>query len=129
MILVDSSVWIDWLRGYGSAEADRLDALIGEADILVGDLILTEVLRGITSDFAYERTRTALSNFPVMRIVTPEIADVAARHYRELRRRGITVRNTIDSLIASHCIAGGIALLHRDRDFDPYVSHFGLRLA
>jgi hypothetical protein len=129
VILVDSSAWIDWLRGRPSPEADRLDALIGNAEIVVGDLIMHEVLRGIFSDREYEQTRSFLATFPIIRIVTPEIAELAARQYRELRRRGITVRSTIDGLIAGHCIAGGIALLHRDRDFDPYVSQFGLRLA
>lgn len=129
MILVDSSVWIDWFRGRPSPAADRLDALIGREDLLVGDIILTEVLQGFVSDADYRTARAALANFDCIAIATPDTSQAAAQHYRHLRRIGITVRKTIDTLIATRCLADGLALLYSDRDFDPFVTHLGLQPA
>lgn len=126
MILVDSSVWIDWFRGTATPAADRLHALLGEADLLVGDIILTEVLQGFVADADFARARAALAQFPMVAIATPEIAAAAAQNFRSLRQRGITVRKTIDTLIATRCLADNLALLYSDRDFDPFVAHLGL---
>lgn len=129
MILVDSCVWIDWFRGRATAEADRLDGLIGEADLLVGDLILAEVLQGFADDRQFAAALDALGRFALISIGGGEIALAAARHHRALRALGVTVRKTIDTLIAARCLADGLALLSSDRDFDPFTRHLGLQRA
>ena len=126
MILVDSSVWIDFFRGTATPQADRLQALLGGQELLVADLVLVEVLQGYgrESDFA-----TALDLMSRMEAVTvggAEVAVAAARHFGFLRAKGITVRKTIDCLIATRCIMDRHALLYSDRDFDPFVAHLGL---
>ncbi len=129
MILVDASVWIDYLNGIVSPTTDRLDTALGEDDVLIGDLTITEVLQGIRNDRQFERTRMSLSQLDIISIVDPEIAVQSARNYRRLRELGVTVRKTIDCLIATRCIADGLPLLYSDRDFDPFVTYLGLRSA
>ena len=126
MILVDSSVWIDYFRGLATPETDRLHALLGTEPLLVGDLILTEVLQGFTADRDFEAGRTLLETCDLIEIGGHEVALAAARHFRTLRAKGVTVRKTIDTLIATRCIMDGLALLYSDRDFDPFVEHLGL---
>ena len=127
MILVDSSVWIDFFRGAATEQSDRLDALLGSEPLLIGDLILTEVLQGFTSDRDFNKAKALLSSLTVVEIGGAEIAIQAAKNFRALRELGVTVRKTIDTLIATRCIESGYMLLHSDRDFDPFVSHLGLR--
>lgn len=129
MILVDSSVWIDYFRGIATPQADRLDSLLGREPLLVGDLILAEILQGISADREFDRVRRLLLTMDVINIGGAEVAIDAARHFRHLRSLGITVRKTIDTLIATRCIRDGHALLFSDRDFDPFVTHLGLRTA
>ncbi|MGB7373207.1 type II toxin-antitoxin system VapC family toxin [Pontixanthobacter sp.] len=129
MILIDSSVWIDFFNGKPTAETDYLDAILGHAEIVVGDLILTEVLQGFRDDGDYSSACSAFEAFKIIAISDAIIAFKAASNYRLLRKRGITVRRTIDTLIATRCIEDGIELLFSDRDFDPFVEHFGLRNA
>lgn len=129
MILVDSSVWIDYFRGIATPQADRLDSLLGREPLLVGDLILAEILQGIIADREFDRVRRLLLTMDVINIGGAEVAIDAARHFRHLRSLGITVRKTIDTLIATRCIRDGHALLFSDRDFDPFVAHLGLRTA
>ena len=129
MILVDSSVWIDYFRGIATPQADRLDSLLGREPLLVGDLILAEILQGISADREFDRVRRLLLTMDVIIIGGAEVAIDAARHFRHLRSLGITVRKTIDTLIATRCIRDGHALLFSDRDFDPFVAHLGLRTA
>jgi predicted nucleic acid-binding protein len=126
MIVVDSSIWIDFFRGAVTDQTDRLDQLLGTEDVAVGDLILTEVLRGFTSDMEFEKARHRMTALPVVQITSPDIALQAAQNYRALRKRGITIRKTIDTLIATRCIVDNIPLLYSDRDFDPFVEHLGL---
>jgi predicted nucleic acid-binding protein len=126
MILVDSSVWIDYFRGIASPQTDRLDALLGQELVAIGDLMLAEVLQGFTSDRDFERALAMLGVLEVIEVGGREVAVQAARNYRALRARGITVRKTIDTLIATRCIMDGVALLHSDRDFDPFVECLGL---
>ena len=128
MILVDSSVWIDDFRGVDAAHTDALDRLLGERDVLVGDLMLVEVLQGFTADGDFETARRLMTSVPVVEIGGLEVALQAARHYRHLRSRGVTVRKTIDTLIATRCITDRLTLLHHDRDFDPFVTELGLRV-
>ena len=129
MILVDSSVWIDYFRGIATPQADLLDSLLGREPLLVGDLILAEILQGISADREFDRVRRLLLTMDVIVIGGAKVAIDAARHFRHLRALGITVRKTIDTLIATRCIRDGHALLFSDRDFDPFVAHLGLRTA
>ena len=127
MILVDSSVWIDFFRNQPTPQAEWLDRRLGTEDFIVGDLILAEVLRGFTSDRGFEETRLQLSRLRQLDLGGPEIAVEAARNYRRLRVAGVTVRGTVDVIIATRCIRDGLRLLHSDRDFIPFETHLGLR--
>lgn len=127
MILVDSSVWIDYLRGTPTAQADKLDSLLGVTPLALGDLILTEVLQGCASDKEFNDVRRLLSTLTVVTLGGPELAIEAARNFRRLRALGLTVRKTIDTVIATRCIVDKHELLHNDRDFDAFEAHLGLR--
>lgn len=129
MILVDSSVWIDFFRGTVTPETERLDALLGRELLLVGDLILAEVLQGFSSERDFNQARKLLTALDVVTLGGPEMAIQAARNFRTLRARGVTIRKTIDTLIATRCIESDLALLFSDRDFEPFVAHLGLRSA
>jgi predicted nucleic acid-binding protein len=129
VILVDSSVWVDYFRGVDTAEADKLDTLLGVEQVVTGDLILTEVLQGFISEREFNQGRKLLASLPMIPLVGEEIAIQAARNFRKLRTLGITIRKTIDTLIATSCIEKEISLLYSDRDFDPFVQHLGLRTA
>lgn len=129
MILVDSSVWIDYFRGTATAQAEMLDGLLGQEPLIVGDLILTEVLQGFGSDRDFNQAKKLLTTLTVVNLVDSEIAIQAAKNFRTLRALGITVRKTIDTLIATKCIQSGFTLLYSDRDFDPFVQHLELRSA
>ena len=129
MILVDSSVWIDYFRGTHTPETDRLDALLGAEPVATGDLILAEVLQGFADDRDFNQAKKLLTALPIVELVGTEIAIQAARNFRALRALGVTVRKTIDTLIATSCIEHGLTLLYSDRDFDPFVEHLGLRAA
>lgn len=126
MILVDSSVWIDFLRNRPTPETIKLDELIGRERIAMGDLMLAEVLQGIPLERDFENALRIYSAFPVVTIAGEAVALEAARNYRKLRAQGITVRKTIDTLIATRCIMDGLPLLFSDRDFEPFVAHLGL---
>ncbi len=127
MILVDSSVWIDYLRGTRTPQADKLDALLGSVPLAVGDLILTEVLQGCGTDKEFNEVRRLLLSLTVVPIGGQDVAIEAARNYRRLRALGVTVRKTIDTVIATRCIVDKLELLHSDRDFDVFEQHLGLR--
>lgn len=129
MILVDSSVWIDYFRGVATPQTNRLDALLGFEPLATGDLILAEVLQGFTRDRDFERARVLLSSLELLEIGGLKIAVQAARNFRALRARGVTARKTIDTVIATRCIESGLVLLYSDRDFDPFVQYLGLRSA
>jgi predicted nucleic acid-binding protein len=126
MTLVDSSVWIDYFRGTPTAETDLLDSLLGKQPLAIGDLILVEVLQGTSSDRDFDRVRMQLKNLELVAIGGEAISIQAARNYRRLRAQGITIRKTIDTLIATRCIEDNLQLLFSDRDFDPFVTHLGL---
>ncbi|QEL25492.1 PIN domain nuclease [Bosea sp. F3-2] len=127
MIVVDSSVWIALLRGEASPQVARLRAVENTSDILVGDLVLTEVLQGARDDKHAATIEALMSTFPIVPLLGPSLAPRAAANYRRLRQRGITIRKTADVIIATYCIEHGHLLLHQDRDFDPMVEHCGLR--
>ncbi len=126
MILVDTSVWVAYFNGQSSARTDALDDLLGVQEIIVGDLIMTEVLQGFRSDRHFRQVLRLLQSCPIVTMGGPQLAVRSAEQYRALRRRGITVRKTIDVIIGTYCIVNSIPLLHADRDFDPLARHFGL---
>lgn len=129
MILVDSSVWIDFFRGVATPQVETLDHLLGAEPLAVGDLILAEVLQGFRGDKEFNQARKLLLTLEQVDVGGQEIAIQAARNFRTLRERGVTIRKTIDTLIATRCIESDIALLFSDRDFDPFVEYLGLRSA
>lgn len=126
MILVDSSVWIDFFKGKATPQVDILDRLLGEELVAIGDLMMTEVLPGFGSNRDFNKARRMLGALDLIEIAGRDVMIEAARNFRDLRARGITVRKTIDTLIATRCIVSGYQLLHCDRDFDPFVTHLRL---
>ena len=128
MILVDSSVWIDYFKGTISAQTERLDALLGREPLAIGDLILTEVLQGFDNQRDFNAARKMLTSPIVVELGGRQVAIQAAKNFRALRRLGVAVRKTIDTVIATRCIESGYDLLHNDRDFDPFAKHLGLRV-
>ena len=126
MIVVDSSVWIDYFNGVETRETALLDGLLGLEPIVIGDLILAQVLQGFRFDHDVRRARTALDTLIFEPMVGRDIALVSAGNYRALRAKGVTVRKTIDVLIATFCIENRHILLHSDRNFDPIKEHLGL---
>ena len=127
MILVDSSVWIDYFQGNKTLQADRLDALLGTEPLAIGDLIMVEVLQGFADAKEFSQAKKLLATLVPVEMGGHDIAVKAAQNYRALRALGITVRKTIDTVIATRCIEAGYTLLHNDRDFDPFVKHLNLR--
>ena len=128
MILVDSSVWIDYFKGTITPQTEKLDSLLGHELLAIGDLILTKVLQGFAGETDFNQARKMLTSLDVVELGGQEIAVQAARNFRTLRRLGVTVRKTIDTVIATRCIESGYDLLHSDRDFDPFAQHLGLRV-
>jgi len=126
MIMVDSSVWIDYFRGNLTAQTELLDALLGQQPLAIGDLILTEVLQGFDDERDFNKARKMLTALTVVELGGEEIAIQAARNFRALRKLGVTVRKTLYTVIATRCIRNGYDLLHNDRDFDPFARHLGL---
>ena len=128
MILVDTSVWIDHLNNKQTNQVITLRGLVGVVPLLVGDLILSEVLQGLRSEREAMLVEQGLRRFDLVSLVTPDLAAKAAANYRFLRGKGITIRKTIDLLIATFCIENHHPLLHSDRDFDPIEAQLGLRV-
>jgi predicted nucleic acid-binding protein len=126
VIVVDSSVWIDFLNGRSALQVRRLRAALGTDEIVVGDLMLCEVLQGLDSEREARDVEALLRRFDIVPMAGDAIAVAAARNFRSLRRRGITIRKTIDLLIGTWCIENGAVLLHNDSDFHPMARHLGL---
>jgi predicted nucleic acid-binding protein len=128
LILVDSSVWIDYFKGTITPQTEALDRLLGNEPLAIGDLILTEVLQGFDDERDFNQARKMLTSLTVVELGGREIAIQAAKNFRALRSLGVTVRQTIDTVIATRCIESGYDLLHNDRDFDPFAEHLGLHV-
>jgi hypothetical protein len=128
MLVVDTSVWVDYFNGVENPQTDFLHSILDTTPILIGDLILAEVLQGFRHDQDFEKVRRALGKFIQASMVNPALAVQSARNYRFLRQKGITVRKTMDSLIATFCMENDHQLLHNDSDFDGYEEHLGLRV-
>lgn len=129
MILVDTSVWIDYFRGTITRQTDLLHALLNREPVAIGDLILTEVLQGFVDERDFHQAARLMTSLVVVELGGAEIAIQAAKNFRALRNLGVTVRKTIDTIIATRCIESGYDLLHNDRDFDPFTKYLGLRVA
>ena len=129
MILVDSSVWIDFFRRVATPEAEKLDSLLGAELVATGDLILAELQHGFTHDRNFNQVRKLLTSLVIVDLAGQAVAIQAATNSRTLRPLGNSVRKTVDTLIATHCIENRLALLYSDRDFEPFVEHLGLRSA
>jgi len=127
VILVDSSVWIDYFRGAITPQTEKLDGLLEHEPLAIGDLILAEVLQGFRAERDFNQAVKMLTSLIVVELGGQDIAIQAAKNFRILRSRGVTVRKTIDTTIATRCIESGYDLLHSDRDFDPFAKHLGLR--
>ena len=128
MIVADTSVWIDYFRGVAAPHTDLLDRALSESRIIIGDLILAEILQGFSSERDFQIARQLMDGLEYRDFVGRDMAMAAAQNYRALRRQGITVRKTIDVLIATFCIENGFGLIHNDRDFDPMEQLLGLRV-
>lgn len=128
MVIVDTTVWIDYLRGDDNPQIQWLDRALTRQRLALTDLILCEVLQGIQSQASFTNVREELLKFHVFETGGRALAIAAAENYRILRRRGYTVRKTIDCLIATFCLKNGHSLLHRDHDFDPFQKVLGLQV-
>ena len=126
MILVDSSVWIDYFNGHDTPETTQLDSLLGIEPIAIGDIILTEVLQGFRDDKDYETASGLLTSLTIFELLGAKMALKSADNYRQLRKQGITIRKTADVIIASFCIENNLPLLFLDKDFIPFVNHLKL---
>ena len=129
MILVDSSVWIDYFRSADTPQVALLDSFFGRSPLLVGDLIAAEVLQGVRDEQEFKLVKKTLDAFDHIDLAGYDLAVKASENYRALRTLGITIRKTIDTLIATRCIEDGLTLLHADRDFLPFSQHLGLKAA
>lgn len=127
MIVVDSSVWIDYFTGKKTPGVEQLDSLLGEELVAIGDLNLIEVLQGFRADKDFRQARNLLLSLTVVNMLDTAIALQSAENFRTLRKKGITVRKTIDAIIATYCIENNLSLLHSDKDFQPFHKHLKLR--
>lgn len=126
MIMVDSSVWIDYFTGIVNKKTDTLDKILGLRPVAIGDLILTEVLQGFRLDRDYKAAKTLFDDLTIFKMLGKNMALKSAENFRALRKKGVTVRKTADVIIASFCIEKKLPLLFTDKDFKPFVKHLGL---
>ncbi len=129
MIVVDSSVWIDYFGGKTTPAAEKLDSLLGETPIAAGDLMLVEVLQGFRTDSDFAQARDLMMSLTIVNMLNTSIALRSAANFRTLRKKGVTVRKTIDTIIATYCIENSLALLYSDKDFQPFREHLKLQSA
>ncbi|MCB0597630.1 MAG: PIN domain nuclease [Lewinellaceae bacterium] len=127
MKIVDSSVWIDYFNGKITRETNLLHQLLGSEPVSIGNIILTEVLQGFSSDKDFDTAKKSLLSLPCYQMIDTNIALKSVEHYRFLRKKGITVRKTIDMIICTFCIENDASLLHSDRDFQFLETHLGLK--
>ena len=126
MIVVDSSVWIDYFTGVQNKQSNLLDDTLGLNPVAIGDLILTEVLQGFRHDKDYRAARKLFEDVTIFDMLGKDRAIRSAENFRALRKKGVTVRKTADVIIASFCIDQKLPLLFSDKDFKPFVKHLGL---
>lgn len=126
MILVDTSAWIDYFQSPDSPAATRVYQALDSDFVIIGDLVYCEVMQGIQSPRFRKQVDDLFTGLNQVTLGGFEVAKLAAQHYRILREKGVTIRKTIDCIIATFCIKEGIPLIHSDKDFDPFVEHLGL---
>lgn len=126
MILVDTSVWINYLNGAETVHTDILDKALIDGIVAIGDIIFLEILQGFRNDFEYKRVRSRLATLDRYELLGNDMIFKCADNYRALRKKGITIRKTNDVIIATYCIKNKLPLLFTDRDFKPFVLHLGL---
>ncbi|MBO0128248.1 MULTISPECIES: PIN domain nuclease [Rhizobium/Agrobacterium group] len=129
MIVADTSAWISFIRKDTPALSAKFRALMAQGQILIGDIILLELLRGARDGHHARHLEQTLSEFPCVAMMSPQLAIKAAANYRFLRARGYTIRKSNDLIIGTYCIEYGHKLLHNDRDFQPMADHLGLQSA
>jgi len=129
VIVVDSSVWIDYFSGKKTPAAEKLDSLLGNTPIAAGDLMLVEVLQGFRTDNDFATARELLMSLTVVNMLNTSIALRSAENFRTLRKKGVTVRKTIDTIIATYCIENNFSLLYSDTEFRPFQRYLNLRSA
>jgi len=129
MITVDTSVWIDYFNGKSTAQTEHLDLVVGSTILIVGDLVLAEILQGFRNDKDYKIAKSLLEACELVSFTNPVLAIKSANNYRTLRKKGITIRKTIDCLIATYCVENKLPLLHADKDFLPFEKHLKLKTA
>jgi predicted nucleic acid-binding protein len=127
-LIADSTVWIDYLGGFETPKTRILASAIRQEAVVMGSLIITEVLQGIKDDVKYKIAKQQLTSIKNVHLISKTLAIKAAENYRFLRKKGITIRKTIDVIIGTFCIENNFALLHNDRDFDPMEQHLGLKV-
>ncbi|NGP89709.1 type II toxin-antitoxin system VapC family toxin [Fodinibius halophilus] len=128
MILVDTSVWVDYFNGVENKQTENLDRILSEQSILVGDIILTEILQGFDSDKEFRLAKQALDPLDCVHLGGKPLAIKAASNFRFLRSKGVTIRKTVDMLIGSWCIEHEVELLHNDKDFNQIATQLPLRI-
>lgn len=127
MILVDSSVWIDYFNGKTTGQTDLLNVLLGRELIVTGDLVVAEVLQGFKEDREFNKARDLLDTLICKDMLGKNLAVKSAQNYRLLRGKGVTAKKTIDVIIATFCVQNRMVLLHNDRDFELMAEHLGLQ--
>lgn len=127
MILVDTSVWINYFNGIDSPHCETLDLALIEGTVAIGDIIFLEILQGFRNDKDYKNTKALLSNLDQYELFGQHMVEICANNYRRLRKKGITIRSTTDVIIATFCIENKLPLLFSDKDFLPFVKHLKLR--
>lgn len=128
MIFLDSTVLIDYFNGKNNWQVEVLDSILGRELVVIGDYVLTEVLQGFRSDKEYQKAKIILLSFPCFNIGGKKMALQSTKNYRYLRKKRITVRKTIDTMIATFCIENKLTLLHNDKDFEPFAKHLKLKV-
>jgi predicted nucleic acid-binding protein len=128
MIFIDSTVLIDFFNGIETLQVKRLDFILGKEIVVIGDIILTEVLQGFKNDSDYRKAKSILKEFPILPVLGEDIAIKSVDNFRLLRKKGITIRKTIDVIIATFCIENKLQLLHNDKDFEPFEKYLKLKV-
>ncbi len=128
MILIDTSAWIDYFNGIDNKTTALVDKVLDTEPVLIGDLIYCELLQGFKTEEKFSEVKELLSNLTLVELVGFKIAEKAALNYRKLRKQGITIRKTMDIIIATYCVENKVVLIHKDRDFDLVSEPLGLTI-
>ncbi len=128
MVMVDSSIFIDFLNNKINLGTEKFDELLITGDVCIADYILVEVLQGIRNDNQFEKTKQMMNAFECFSLLNKELAVLSAKNYRFLRKKGITIRKTVDIIIGTFCIENDLKLLHNDKDFEPLEKYLGLKV-